>query len=225
MHLRRTLVITIVAAGCGGEEPAPSEAPLAVAPLSLRPGCFSPLVTLAPCDTEEQPDCEAAREANATMQANLTEIVAQLRSIVEVVRAAPNAPEWSVTYTWPSPHELTSTFSVTAQHRGTPMGAFTVNAYDVGTYVPGLELPMEIDGTRELYGFYTPNFTMVDVGDGVLRWTPHALTAGSFYRGCDPAENVSFDQRYLDDGTFALFCWDNDGGNAVDCDTIDLWPR
>lgn len=231
MRIRWTHVFTTIAlpmvglTACGGEVDMTLHEPLAVAPLSIKPGCFSPIVTLAPCDDESPDECEQSREANATMQANISEITTQLRAVVEVIRAAPNDALWSATYTWPQPHELTSTFTITADKRGTPSGAFTISAHDVGTYAPGLDLPTEIDGFREMYGFYTPNFTMVDVGDGVLRWTEHALTAGSFYRGCDPEKNVSFDQRFLDDGTFDLFCWENDGGNVVDCATINLWPK
>lgn len=226
MHVGRTILITFGLAtivACGDD--AGEHDALAVAPLSTRPGCFSPIVTLAPCDEEEQPECKPAREANAAAQAQIESLTSPFVTIVNDILLMPNDELWQTTYEWPEPHELTTTFTVTAAQRGEPTGAFTIQAHDFGTFVPDGDIPMAVDGTRDLFGFYTPNFTMLDVGDGVLRWTAHALTAGSFYRGCDPNRGVSFDQRYLDDGTFTLFCWENDSGSEVDCNTIDLWPR
>jgi hypothetical protein len=125
--------------------------------------------------------------------------------------------------TWPEPHEGSTEITVTADHRDPTAGAFTVYLHHLGSVVSS-GLPEEIDEYQTHYGLYSPNFTMIDLSAGILRWTEWAVDiSGGFYRGCDPESGISFDQRMNDDGVFDLFCWDR-GGNRVGCENANLWP-
>jgi hypothetical protein len=226
-------------AGCGGvdpmepaqpepDEPAKSHAPLMVRELTLMPACYLPIVAIGECPQQDQAvlqRCLAAREFNRTREEDARTLLSPFMEMVSEIRSNPVAESWVVYATWPDPHEGSTEVTVTAENRDPTAGAFNVYLHHQGSVVPAAGgLPEDIDEYQTHFGLYSPNFTMIDLGEGILRWTQWAVDiSGGFYRGCDPETGVSFDQRMNDDGIFDLYCWDR-GGNRLGCENANLWP-
>ncbi len=213
--------LAIIGSACGGDptELVPLD-PLLVRALDLMPSCFLPIVTIGECAKDA---CTKAREFNRVREEQARVLVAPYIAMTEVIRADPTAESWVVAENWPQPDMGRTQVTITADDRDPSAGAFELDLHFQGTIASDV-LPQEIDEHATQFGLYTPNFTMVDLGAGTVRWTEFAVDiSGGFFRGCDPATQISFDQRMNDDGVFDLFCWDR-GGNRVSCDGADLWP-
>lgn len=179
--------------------------------IDMTPSCFTPLAAAGTC-----PDnlCEQAREANAARELEIRTLSEPFALLFDQVTDAPGAGRW---------------VSIEAFEDGEPIRIRTLEAEVIEASGGYLRLTLTDDSdpearyTESSPALFSPEGVVLQLRGGVIRWTSHAFNTGSFYRGCDPATGVSFDQRFTDDGVFDLYCWDT-GGNPVDCTTIDLWP-